>query len=128
VDPALGTERRPEVLVVEEVAVVAERIAAGRVIERLRVGEGERGKPGGSPEMDERCGRLDRPDRLAAGIVAEGPHVPVGAELRLAVEPCRAPAEPGDPEPLESLRERPQLVEPERFGSPDDEVLTHRAR
>ena len=40
-------------------------------------------------------------------------------------QPGRAPAEPGDPEPLEPLGERPQLIEPERLGGPGDEVLAH---
>ena len=42
-------------------------------------------------------------------------------------EPRRAPAESGDPEPLEPLRERPELVEPERLVGPGDVVLAHRA-
>ena len=42
--------------------------------------------------------------------------------------PRRAPAEPGDPEALEALGERPQLVEPERLCGTSDEVLTHGSR
>ena len=45
----------------------------------------------------------------------------------MAIGPGGAPAEPGDPEPLELLGERPQLVETERLRGPGDELLTHRA-
>ena len=66
--------------------------------------------------------------RRAVGIVAERAHVAVAVEPAIAAQPGRAPAEPGDPEPLEALGERPQLVEPERLGRPGDVVLAHRSR
>ena len=68
------------------------------------------------------------PTASRPGIVAEGADVAVRREAAVAVEPRGAPAEPGDPEPLEPLGERPQLVEPERLRGPGDVVLAHRAR
>ena len=128
VDPALGAVRRPEALVVAQVAVVAEREPAGRIVERLGVVEGQRREPRRPAEVDERGGRLGRADLVAPGVVAEGPHVAVRPEAALRREPRRTPAEAGDPEPLELLGERPERVEPERLRGPGDVVLTHRAR
>ena len=78
--------------------------------------------------MDERGRRLDRADALATGIVPKGPEVAVRGEPSVAGQPGRAPAEPGDAEPLEPLGERPELVEPERFRGPGDVVLAHAPR
>ena len=71
--------------------------------------------------------RLDPADGFAAGVVAEGADVAVRAERPVGLEPGRAPAEARQAEPLQPLRERPQLVEPEWFGGPRDEVFAHRA-
>ena len=125
VDPALAPERRAQALVVAQVAVVAEREPAGRVVERLGVRQGQRRQPRRPPQVDERGGRLGRPDPLAARIVAKGTDVAVRLEPAIGPDPGRAPAEAGDPESLQPLGERPQLVEPERLRGPGDEVLTH---
>ena len=77
--------------------------------------------------MEQHGGRLDPADGLAAGIVAERADVAVRAEPAVGLEPGRAPAEARQPEPLQPLRERPQLVEPERLCGPGDEVLAHGA-
>ena len=128
VDASLGTERRAEALVVAQIAVVAEREPARRVVERLGVLEGERGEPRRPSKVDEGGGRLGRPDGLASGIVAEGPDIAIRPQTTVRTDPSSTPAEPGDPEPLQLLRERPQLVKTERCRSPGDEVLTHPAR
>ena len=44
-----------------------------------------------------------------------------------SVEPGGAPAEAGDPEPLQALRVGPQLVEPEGLGRTGHELLAHAA-
>ena len=64
---------RAERLVVAQVAVVAEGVAAGRVVERLRVGERQRRELRRPAQVDERAGRLDRADPLATGVVARRP-------------------------------------------------------
>ena len=107
---------------------MAEGEAAGGVVERLRVGQGERRQARRAAQVDERDRRLGAADRLATGVVAERADVAVRREPPIATEPGSAPAEPGEPEPLESLDERPQIVEPERLRGAGDEVLTHRAR
>ena len=94
---------------------MAEGEPAGRVVERLGVGEAERRQPRRAAQVDQGRGRLGRPDRLAPRVVAEGADVAVRREPAVAAEPGRTPAEAGEPEPLEPLAERPQLVEPERL-------------
>ena len=81
-----------------------------------------------SAKVDECHGRPGRPDGVPTGIVAECPDVAVRPEPAVTAEPRRTPAEAGEPETLEPLGEWPQLVEPERLGSPGDEVFTHRSR
>ena len=79
--------------------------------------------------MHERRGRLLRTDPRGPGrIVAEGSDVAMAGEPAVGPEPCRTPAEPGQPETLESLGEWPQLVEPERLGGARDVVLAHGRR
>ena len=114
---------------VAQVAVVAEAVAPGRVVERLGIGQVERRELRRPAQVDQGRGRLGRADRRrAVGIVAERAHVAVAVEPAIATQPGRAPAEPGDPEPLQPLGERPQLVEAERLGGPGDVVLAHRSR
>src|SRR6478736_2944937 len=125
VDPALLAIGGAERLVIAQVAVVAEGVAAGRVVERLRVGERQGREPRRPAQVDERARGLDRPDPLATGVVGEGPDVAVGAEAAVCRRPRRAPAEPRQPEVLELLGERPHLVQPERLRRTDDVVLTH---
>ena len=115
--------------VIAQVAVVAEAVAPGRVVERLGVGQVERRELRRPAQVDEGRGGLGGADlRRAVGIVAERAHVAVAVEPAIATQPGGAPAEPGDPEPLEALRERPQLIEPEWLSGPGDVVLAHRSR
>ena len=114
--------------VVAQVAVVAEREAAGRVVERLGVGRGR----GSTASTAAGGGRGGCVVSVAADALARRDRRGTpGCRGRLrrppsAVDPGRAPAEAGDAEPLELLGERPQLVEPERLARPGDEVLAHR--
>jgi hypothetical protein len=79
--------------------------------------------------MDERRRGLRGADvGLARGVVAERPDVAVTVQSPVSAEPGRAPAEPRDPEPLQALREGPQLVEAKRLGGSGDVVLAHRSR
>ena len=107
---------------------MAEREAARRVEERLRVGELERGELRRPAEVDEGRGRLDRPDIGRRGIVAERPDVAMAVEPAVGGQPGRTPAEARHPVALEPLGERPQLIEPERLGGTGDVVLAHRPR
>ncbi len=107
VNSAVGPKPGSKVRVALEIAVVAEGVAARRIVERLRVGDADRGEARGPPEVDEERGRLDQPDRLARRVVAEGPDVAVGLDRTAGAEPRRAPAEPGDSVPLQVLREGP---------------------
>jgi len=107
---------------------VAEAEATGRVIERLGVGQLERRELRRPAQVHERRGRRNASDpRLAGRIVAERAHVAMAVQPAVVAQPGRAPAEAGDPEPLEFRGERPQLVEPKWLGGPGDVVLTHRA-
>jgi hypothetical protein len=107
---------------------VAEREPAGRVVERLRVGELKRRETRRSPEMDKHRGRLLATDiGGTVGVVAEGAHVAVAAQPAVGADPRGAPAEARKPVALEPFRERPQLVDPERFRGPGDELLAHLA-
>ena len=124
-DPTFGAVARPVVGVPAQVAVVAEREAAGRIVERLRVGRLERRELRWPPEMDEEARGLVCAERRGSGIVAERPDVAMAAEPVVVRQPGGAPPEPGDPVPLELLGERPELVEPERLRRSGDEVLAH---
>ena len=117
-----------QALVVAQVAVVAEREPAGRVVERLGVGQGQGRETRRTAEVDEGRRRLGPADGLPARVVAEGPDVAVRREPPAPSVHAAPQPKPGDPEPLQLLDERPQLVEPERVRGPGDEVLTHRAR
>ena len=128
-DPALLAERLAERAVVTQVAVVAEGVASGRVVERLRVGQVEGGQLRWSTQVDEGRGRrLEADAHPALVVVMERPQVPVGAQPAVLAEPRGAPAESGDPVAFEPVGERPQLLEPERRRRPGDEVLAHRTR
>ena len=105
---------------------MAEREAAGRVVERLGVGEPSVESFEGRRRWTSAAVVSTRADLVAPRIVAERPDVAVRAERAVVRQPRGAPAEAGDAEPLEPLGERPQLVEPERLGGPGDEVLAHR--
>ena len=76
--PARG--RSPAGPVVAQVAVVAEREPAGRVVERLGVGQGQGRQLRWSPQVDERRGRLGRADLVATRVVAERADVAIRAE------------------------------------------------
>ena len=104
-----------------------EREAAGGVDERLRVRELDRRQLRGPAQVDEQARGLGRTDAVALRVVAEGPDVAVGLEAAGGGEPGRAPAEPGDAVPLHALHQRPERVDPERFGRAGDELLAHRA-
>ena len=110
-----------------KVTVVAEREPAGRVVERLRVGELEGREPRRSTEMDQHRGRLLATDAgSTVGVVAEGADVAVAAQSTVGADPGGSPAEARQAVALEPFGERPQLVDPERFGGPRDELLAHR--
>ncbi len=114
---------------IAQVAVVAEAVPPGRVVERLGIGQVERRELGRPAQVDEGRGGLGSADSCrAVRVVAERAHVAVAVEPAIATQPGGTPAEPGDPEPLQSLRERPQLVEAEGLGGPGDVVLAHRSR
>ena len=93
VDAALRAIRRAERPVVAQVAVVAEREPAGRVVERLGVGQGQRRQPRRPPQVDERGRRLDRPDRLAPGSSRKARMSRYDPSRPSRAEPGRAPAE-----------------------------------
>ena len=76
--------------------------------------------------MDEGRPGLVAADRLALRVIPERPDVAMGLEPAVGVEPRRAPAESGDPVPLEALGERPQGVDPERRVG-DHVLLAHGA-
>src|SRR6478672_5055401 len=108
-----------------EVAVVAEGEAAGRIIERLGVGEREGRELRRPPEVDEETRRLSGTHGRRARIVGERPDVAVGLDRPAARQPGGAPAEAGHPEVLEPPGERPELVDPERLGGSGHVVLAH---
>ena len=71
-------------------------------------------------------------DEEPVGHLLGALHDAFGGEANLAVtpkltllQPGRAPAEPGDPVPLQAFGVRPQLVKPERLGRAGDELLAH---
>ena len=114
---------------IAQVAVVAEAVAPGRIVEGLGVGQVEGRELRRPAKVDEGRGGLRGADSSrAVRVVAERAHVAVAVQPAIAAQPGGAPPEPGDPEPLQPLRERPQLVEAERLGGPGDVVLAHRSR
>ena len=114
---------------IAQVAVVAEAVPPGRIVERLGIGQVERRELRWPAQVDEGRGGLRGADSCGAvRIVPERTHVAVAVEPAIATQPGGAPAEPGDPEPLQPLRERPQLIEAEWLGGPGDVVLAHRSR
>jgi hypothetical protein len=127
-DPALGLEPAPRVADLAQVAIVAEREPLAGIDEWLRVGELEGGQLRGSPQVDQRARRRDGADPRREGVIAKRPDVAVAPEAAVLPEPSRAPAEAGHAVALEAIRERPELVEPERLCGPGDEVLAHRRR
>src|SRR6266508_3089372 len=78
--------------------------------------------------MDEQARRLVRPDRFPARVIPERAEIPVRVQATVRPAPARTPAEPGDPESLEPLDKRPQLVDPKRLLGPRHEVLAHGRR
>ena len=93
VDATLGLVRPTQRPVVAQVAVVAEREAPGRVVERLRVGQVERRQLRRPAQVDEGRGRGHGPDaRLALRVVAERPHVAVAARGAVARRPRPRPS------------------------------------
>src|SRR3954469_23808201 len=75
--------------------------------------------------MDQRGCRLDPTDQLAPGVVPEGADVAVRPDRAVGVDPGGAPAEAGEPEPLETLPEVPQVGEKKRLRGARDELLAH---
>src|SRR3954447_26933071 len=75
--------------------------------------------------MDQRGARLDATDQLAAGVVPEGADVAVRADRAVCVDPGGAPAVAGEPEPLETLPEVPQVGEKKRLRGARNELLAH---
>ena len=115
--------------VVAQLPVVAEHEPAGGIGERLGVGQLEGRELRRSPVVDERRRGLDSADGPSrTGVVAEGPDVAIGLEPAIGRPATRRPSEAGQPVALESLAERPQLIEAERIRGPRDEVLAHRGR
>src|SRR6185436_2581794 len=109
-----------------KVAVVAEGEPPRRIGERLRVRELERRQLRRTADVEEEAGRLLGADPLRAGVViAERADVSMAGDPAVARQPGSAPAEAGHAEPLEALREGPQLVDAERLTGPGDIVLAH---
>src|SRR4051812_2589000 len=75
--------------------------------------------------MDQDGGGLDATDELATGVVPERAHVAVRPDRTVGVDPSGAPAEAGEPEPLEALAEVPQIGEKKRLRGARDELLAH---
>lgn len=110
---------------VAEVAVVAERESARRIGEGLGVGQLQGRELRRPAEVDEEARRLSAADVSPSRVVAEGPDVTMAIERRVGSEPRGAPAEARQPEPLEALGERPEVVDPEGLAGPGNEVLAH---
>ena len=128
VDAPFGAIRGAQALVVGEVAVMAERVAALGIVERLGVLDGQRREARRPAQVDERRVVSAVPTASRPGSSRKARTSRYEASRAVAREPRGTPAEAGQSETLESLGERPQLVEPERLGGAGDEVLTHRAR
>src|SRR3954447_2871535 len=75
--------------------------------------------------MDQDGGGLDATDELAPRVVPERAHVAVRLDLAVGIDPGGAPAVAGEPEPLETLAEVPQVLEKKRFRGARDELLAH---
>jgi hypothetical protein len=78
--------------------------------------------------VNESARGLDLANSLSCRILAERVDVAVGLKHAVVIDPADAPAETGNAETLESLGERPQLVESERVAGARHELLTHRGR
>jgi hypothetical protein len=109
-----------------EIAVVAEGVATGGVVERLRVRDTDGRELRRPPQVDEQRAGHFSPDARPGLVIAECADVAVGVELPVRAEPRRAPSEAREPEAFQALRDRPQLADPERLPRHRDVLLAHR--
>jgi hypothetical protein len=86
-DPAGGLVATAPIEMAREVPAVGEGVAAGGVVERLRVRQPDRRELRGSPEVDERRGRFDPADPVTLGILPEGSRVAVAGDRASGLEP-----------------------------------------
>ena len=104
---------------------MAEAVSAGRIVEWLRVRQVSVESLDGRRRWTSAAVVSMAPHGVTPRVVTKRAHVPMAGQPAVGANPGGAPAETGDPEPLQALRELPQLVQPERLCGPGDEVLTH---